>query len=133
VKEKVKPEIIHCRLNGEETTSQTSVYDWYKSVLKTLKKIQLSASKIMASVFWDSGVMHVDSLLHDVTIHSDVHQVIQKKKSGKVSKMMILLQDNAHPHMADLATVEQEIMNYPPYSPKLASTDFHIFGTNDWI
>jgi histone-lysine N-methyltransferase SETMAR len=57
-----------------------------------------------------------------------VHQVIQNKKSGKVSKMMILLHDNAHPHMANLATVGQEIMNYPPYSPKLASSDFYLFG-----
>jgi mevalonate pyrophosphate decarboxylase len=83
-------------------------------------KIQLSASKTMTSIFWDSRVMHVDSLSHDV------HQMIQKKRSGKVLK--ILLHDSAHPHMANLATMGQEIMNYPPYSPKLTSSDSHLFG-----
>jgi hypothetical protein len=67
VKEKVKLEIILCRLNtqyGEETMSQTSVCDRYSKFSEDCKevKIQLPVSKIMASVFWDSGVMHVDSL-----------------------------------------------------------------------
>jgi hypothetical protein len=31
-------------------------------------KTQLSAGKIMASAFWDSGVIHVDFLPHGITI-----------------------------------------------------------------
>jgi hypothetical protein len=59
VKEKVKPAEILCRLNaqyGEETMSHTSVYDWYSKFSEGCKEvnIQLSASKIIASVFWDS-------------------------------------------------------------------------------
>jgi hypothetical protein len=71
-------------------------------------------------------VIHVDSLSHDVTInvqyyskllHNDVHQVIQKKRPGKVSEIIILLHDNARLHMENLmkltlATIGQEIMNY---------------------
>jgi hypothetical protein len=73
---------------------------------------QLSAGKIMASVFWDSeGVIHVDFLPHGVTVNaqyytnllcSDVHQVIWKRRPGKLLKIIILLHDSACPHMANL-------------------------------
>jgi hypothetical protein len=53
-------------------------------------KTQLSAGKILASVFWNSeGVIHVDFLPYGVKIsvqyysnlfHNDVHQEIQKKR-----------------------------------------------------
>jgi histone-lysine N-methyltransferase SETMAR len=97
----------------------------------------------MAGVFWDSeGVIYVDFLPHGVTfnaqyysklLHNDVHQTIQKKRPGKLSKKIILLHDNACPRTADLmkvtlATVDWEMMNHPPYSPDLASSDFNLFG-----
>jgi hypothetical protein len=66
-----------------------------KCKVKTVKT-QLSASKIMAGVFWDSeGVIHVDFLPRGVTInaqyyinllHNGAHQTIQKKSPGKLSK-----------------------------------------------
>jgi hypothetical protein len=94
-------------------------------------------------MLWDSEeVIHVVFLPHGVTINtqyysnllcSDVHQAIQKKRPGKLLKKIILLHDNAHPHMANLmkatfATMSWEIMNLPLYSPDLALTDFHVFG-----
>jgi histone-lysine N-methyltransferase SETMAR len=105
-------------------------------------KTQLSAGNIMASVFWDSeGVIHVDFLQHDVTINAqyystllrnDVHQAVQKKSHGKLSKIIILLHDNARPHMPNLmkvtlAAVGWEIMNHPPYRPDVVPSDFHLF------
>jgi histone-lysine N-methyltransferase SETMAR len=58
--------------------------------------------------------------------------VIQKKRPGKMSKI-ILLHDNSHPHLANLTkaavvTVDWEIMNHSPYSPDLALSDLHLFG-----
>jgi hypothetical protein len=63
-------------------------------------KTQLSAGKIMASVFRDSErVICVDFLPHCPKIsaqyyinlfHNDVHQVIQKKRPGKLSKIIQL-------------------------------------------
>jgi hypothetical protein len=63
----------------------------------------------------------------------DMHQAVQKKRPGKVSKKIILLHDNASPHMADLtratlAALGWEIMNHFPYGPDLAPSDFHLFG-----
>jgi hypothetical protein len=63
-----------------------------------------------------------------------VHQVIWKKKPGKLSTI-ILLQNNACPHTADLvkvtlATVGWEIMNHLPYSRELVPSD-QSFQTND--
>jgi hypothetical protein len=103
---------------------------------------QPSAVKTMTRMFWDSeGVIHVDFLPRGVTInaqyyiyllHNDVHQVIQKKRPGKLSKI-ILLHDKTRPHMANLmrATlpiIGWEVMNHSPYSPDLAPGDFHFFG-----
>jgi hypothetical protein len=63
-------------------------------------KTQLSAGKIMASVFWDSeGVIYVDFLPHGVKINAqyysnlfcnDVHQVNQKKRPEKLSQIIQL-------------------------------------------
>jgi hypothetical protein len=68
-------------------------------------KTQLSAGKIVASVFWDSeGVVHVNFLSHGVKIsaqyysnlfRNDVHQVNQKKRPEKLSKI-IQLHDKFH-------------------------------------
>jgi hypothetical protein len=70
----------------------------------------MSAGKIMASMFWDSEeVIHVDFLLHGVTINAqyynnllcnDVHQVIWKKGHGKLSRI-IPLHDNTHLHTSN--------------------------------
>jgi histone-lysine N-methyltransferase SETMAR len=105
-------------------------------------KPQLSAGKIMASVFWDlEGVIHIEFLLHGVTINehhysnllcNDVHQVIWEKRPGKLSKI-ILLHDSTHPHTENLTkvtlvTMGWEIMNHPPYSPDLGPSDLHMFG-----
>jgi histone-lysine N-methyltransferase SETMAR len=90
----------------------------------------------MASVLWDSGLINVYFLSHDVTVSSllcnDVHQVIQRKIPGKLSKI-ILLQDNTRPHTkkltkVTLATIGWEIMKHPPCSSDLAPSDFHLFG-----
>jgi histone-lysine N-methyltransferase SETMAR len=103
------------------------------SFLKAVKKIktQLSAGKIMESVFCDSErVIHVDFLSHGVTVNAqyynsllcnNMHQEIWKEISGNLPKI-IPLHVNACPHTANLtqATLKAmgwEIMKHPPYSP----------------
>jgi len=49
-----------------------------------------------------------------------------------LSKKVLLLHDNAHPHTV-AATVQkvQQLpfeLQHPPYSPDLAPSDYHIFG-----
>ena len=46
---------------------------------------------------------------------------------------MSFLQDNAHPHMAarTMDTIQKlkwNVLPYPPYSPDLAVSDYHLFG-----
>jgi hypothetical protein len=132
VKEKVKPEEFLRRLNaqyGENTLSCASVCNRYNNFSPTPKtfKTQLSAGKIMASVFWDSGVIHVyflpcgtkiNAQYYGNLLRNDAHQEIGKKSPGKLSKMIKLLHDNARPHTvnltkATLATMGWEIMNHP--------------------
>ena len=49
---------------------------------------------------------------------------------------LLFLQDNARPHvakttLAKIAELKWEIMLYPPYSPDLSPTDFHLFLSLD--
>jgi hypothetical protein len=85
-------------------------------------KIKLSGGKIVASVFRDSGTIHISSTwltinghYYSKLFHNDIHQAIQKKIPGKLSKI-ILLRDNIRPHMANFmkATMSWKIMNHPP-------------------
>ena len=58
---------------------------------------------------------------------------IRSKHWGQLSKGIVLLHDNAHPHTA-ASTVETlqklnfEVLAHPSYSPDLASWDYHLFG-----
>jgi hypothetical protein len=48
---------------------------------------------------------------------------IHKKRPGKLSKGIILLLDDARPHMANMTALNWEILNHSPYSPDLAPGD----------
>jgi histone-lysine N-methyltransferase SETMAR len=64
-------------------------------------------------------------------LHNDMHQGIWKKTPGKLSKKIILLHGNAHPHMENLMkatlTMGWEIIKHPPYSPYLQPSDFQLY------
>jgi histone-lysine N-methyltransferase SETMAR len=58
---------------------------------------------------------------------------IRSKRRRKIRKDAILLHDNVRPHTANqtVETVNElgyELIDHPPYSPDLASSDFHTFG-----
>ena len=58
---------------------------------------------------------------------------IRSKRGGLLSKGVVLLHDNARPHIAThtaetLRKLKFEIMTHPPYSPDLALSDYHLFG-----
>ena len=105
-----------------------------------LKQAQ-SASKIMATVFWDrKRVLLVNFMATGTTINADrcyetltkVRQAIQNRKRGMLSKGVSILHDNARYHTArQTITLLQrfgwEITTHPPYSPDLACIDLHMF------
>ena len=57
---------------------------------------------------------------------------LKKKRRGKLSAGVLLLQDNAPPHTSAIAVAMAtqcgfELLPHPPYSPDLAPSDYYLF------
>ena len=105
------------------------------------KAVQPSADKVMATVFWDAkGVIMLDFLPKRSTItgvyYANLLDQLRtakcEKRRGKLSKGVLLQQDNASVHTCEVAmdAVEQngyELIPHPAYSPDLAPSDFFLF------
>ena len=105
-------------------------------------KTQPSAGKVMATVFWDAkGVIMLDVLPKRSTITGvyyanlldQLRTAIREKRRGKLSKGVLLQQDNARVHTCKVAmdAVERngyELIPHPAYSPDLALSDFFLFS-----
>ena len=103
-------------------------------------KTQPSAGKVMATVFWDAkGVIMLDFLPKRSTITGvyyanlldQLRTAIPEKRRGKLSKGVLLQQDNARVHTCKVAmdAVERkgyELIPHPAYSPDLAPSDLPI-------
>ena len=105
-------------------------------------KTQPSAGKVMARVFWDAkGVIILNFLPKRSTItgvyYANLLDQLKKtaiceKRRDKLSKGVLLQQDNARVHTCKVAmdAVERnwyEIISHPAYSPDLAPSDFFLF------
>ena len=61
-----------------------------------------------------------------------LREILKSKRRGKLQKGVLLLQDNAPVHTANIATKAAhdcgfEVLPHPPYSPDLAPSDFYLF------
>ena len=104
-------------------------------------KTQPSAGKVMATVFWDAqGIILLDFLAKKSTItgayyanlFDQLRTAIHEKRRGKLSKGILLQQDNARVHTCKIAmdAVERngyELIPQPAYSPDLAPSDYFLF------
>ena len=104
-------------------------------------KTQPSAGKVMATVFWDAkGIILLDFLPKRSTITGvyyanlldQLRTAIREKRRGKLSKGVLLQQDNARVHTCKvaMAAVERngyELIPHPAYSPDLTPSDFFLF------
>ena len=95
----------------------------------------------MATVFWDAkGVIVLDFLPRRSTITGvyyanlldQLRTAVREKRRGKLSKGVLLQQDNARVHTCKVAmdAVEwngYELIPHPAYSPDLAPSDFFLF------
>ena len=102
---------------------------------------QPSAGKVMATVFWDAnGVIMLDFLpkrsaitgVYYANLLNQLRTAIHEKRRGKLSKDVLLQQDNARVHTCKVAmdAVERnryELIPHPAYSPDLAPSDFFLF------
>ena len=104
-------------------------------------KTQPSAGKVMSTVFWDAkGVIMLDFLPKRSTITGvyyanlldQLRTAVREKRRGKLSKGVLLQQDNARVHTCKVAMDAEErngyeLMPHPAYSPDLAPSDFFLF------
>ncbi|GBP35774.1 Mariner Mos1 transposase [Eumeta japonica] len=103
-------------------------------------KVQKSASKLMATIFWDSeGVLLIDYLPKGTTMNGQYYAnllaqareaVVQKRRGLSRSAV---LQDNASVHTARVSRQALKDtgfsqIDYPPYSPDLALSDYFLFS-----
>lgn len=105
-------------------------------------KVQKSASKLMATVFWDcDGILLIDYLAKGSTINAlyyanllrQVRKAVVEKRRGKLRKGILFLQDNAPVHTARVARqalkeIGFDEIDHPPYSPDLAPSDYFLFS-----
>jgi hypothetical protein len=81
----------------EPETKRQSM-EWHHTASPQTKKLKPSASKIMATVYWDcEGVILIDVLTRGQTINSDVY-VETLKKLKRRFRRVLLHQYNARPH-----------------------------------
>ena len=104
-------------------------------------RTQPSASKVMATVFWDSkGIILIDYKPAGTSITGEYYAnvikqlrvAIKEKRRGKLAAGVLLLHDNAPVHksraaQAAIPECKFEQLNHPPYSPDLAPSDYYLF------
>ena len=61
-----------------------------------------------------------------------LHQEIARKRRGKLTRSVLILQDNYPAHMSQFAMTAAtecafEILPYPPYYPHMAPSDLYLF------
>jgi len=75
----------------------------------------------------------VTSATHADFLKNHLHPAIKSKRLGRLSTGVLLQRDNprpltARPTVATIQDLSFEGLPHPPYSPDLASSDFHVFG-----
>ena len=102
---------------------------------------QPSASKVMATVFWDSkGIILIDYKPAGTSITGEYYAnvikqlrvAIKEKGRGKLTAGVLLLHDNAPVHKSRVAQAairecKFEQLNHLPYSSDLAQSDYYLF------
>ena len=123
-------------------TKQQSM-EWRHSGSPCPKKfrVQKSAGKVLASIFWDQdGILVIDYLPKGQTINVEYYSsllvqlkdILKEKRHGKFTKGVLILHENALAHRV-LATQKKlvylgfQCLDHPPYSPNLALSDYHLF------
>jgi histone-lysine N-methyltransferase SETMAR len=119
--------------------------EWHHPQSPRKKKFKTapSAGKVMVTVFWYcDGAILVDVMPRGATINSEAYintlnklkKCFRRVRPDKNPAEMLLQHDNARPHTS-LRTREHitkmgwTVLPHPPYSPDLAPSDVHLFGS----
>jgi len=104
-------------------------------------RVQKSAGKVLASVFWDQdSILPIDYLPKGQTINAEYYSsllaqlkdILIEKCHMKVIKEVLFLHNNAPVHRAfathnKLGYLGFQCLDHPPYSPDLTPSDYHLF------
>ena len=108
----------------------------------TTPKASLHTKKVMLCIWWDwKGVLYYELLTENQMINSNKYSsqldqlkaVLDKKCLELVNRKCIIFhQDTPRPHVSlmtrqKLLQLGWEILIHPPYSPDIATSDFHLF------
>lgn len=130
-----------------ETKQQSRQWTKKREPPKKAKTVA-SASKVMATIFWDArGIIFIDYLQKGKTVSGEYYatllqrlqQEIKAKRPHLAKKKVLFHQDNAPVHtlviaMAKIHELKFELLPHPPYSPDLAPCDFHLFpNLKKWL
>ena len=123
-------------------TKQQSV-EWRHSGSPRPKKfrVQKSAGKVLASIFWDQDViLLIDYLPKGQTLNAKYYSsllvqlknILNEKHCRKATKGVLFLHDSAPAHWALASQKKQAYLGFHcldhlPYSPDLAPSDYHLF------
>jgi histone-lysine N-methyltransferase SETMAR len=101
-----------------------------------------SAGKVMLTVFWGSrGVplAHFQKCGENINsatyceVLLKLRDIIRRKLPGQLTRGVLLHHDNGQTpyspsNRGEDEELQWELLDHPPYSPDLASSDFHLFG-----
>ncbi len=149
--DEAEPEFLNRLVTGDESwfhfyepDSKRNSMEWKTPGEPPPQKVRSSpsAGKRMASVFWDTeGILLVKWLPQGRTINSeyycevltDLREEVKKNRRGKLTRGVLLQQDNARPHtsvqtQATIRNLGFTVIPPPPYSPDLAPSDYWLFA-----
>jgi len=124
-----------------ETKQQSMEWRYSGSPRPKKFRVQKSAGKVLASIFWDQdGILHIDYLPKGQTMNAEYYSsllvqlkdILNEKRRGKFTKGVLFLDDNASAHRAlatqkKLAYLGFHFLDRPPYTTDLAPSDYHLF------
>ena len=124
-----------------ETKQQSKEWRYSGSPRPQKFRVQKSAGKVLASIFWDQDcILLIDYLQNGQTINAEYYSsllvqlkdILKEKRCGKFTNGVVLLHDNVPAHRAlatqkKLAYLGFQCLDHPPSSPDLARSDYHLF------
>ena len=113
----------------------------WEEALKPIPKPNLHQKKVIVTVWWSAaGLTHYSFLNPSETITSEkyaqqideMHQKLHLQPASVNRKGLIILYDNAWPHITQptlqkLNKLGYEVLPHQPYSPDLLPTNHHFF------
>ena len=108
-------------------------------------RVQKSAGKVLASIFWDQdGIFLIDYLPKDQTINAEYYSsllvqlkdILKEKRRGAWRSprgscsctTMLRLTRHMQPRKEKLAYLGFQLLDHPLYSPDLAPSDYDLFS-----